>query len=185
MFNPRLLSLGLILLLGLVIFFSCAKAPEKEMQEARDAVASAVGAEADAYSSELFTAAQDALNQAEQFVSEKKYGEAKNLAKTAKTLADSAAFMVPVNKEEIKTLAEEAIAVADKELSSLKKARIPSKLKSKINQEVKSCGNSLQEAETAFDEGNYKAALDKADDIINRVKTAKEEIIKTRGVVGS
>jgi len=185
MFKSKLFGLSLFLLSGLILFSSCAKAPEKEMQAARDAVANAAEVEAHLYVSDLFTTAQDSLNQAELFMSEKKYGEAKRLATFVKTLADSSAYMSPINKEKMKVSAEEAINEATKELSSLKKARIPSGLKSKINQEIKSCGSSLDEAKNDFESGNYKDALDKANEIITRIKEAKQQIVKARGVVGS
>jgi hypothetical protein len=185
MFKCRFVGIGLVLLSGIILLSSCAKAPEKEMQAAREAVANATNAEADIYAQDLFVTAQDSLNQAEMLLSEKKYAEAKRLAIFAKSWADSSATLAQTNKEEMKVTAETSINDATSMLEALKEAKVPSRLKAKINDEVKGCENVLKEAKDALEIGNYKDAFDKASDVSNRVEEAKKEIIKARGVVGS
>ncbi len=185
MFKGRFVGIGLLLLWGMLLLSSCAQAPEKEMQAAREAVANATSAEADVYAQELFVTAQDSLNQAEMFLSEKKYADAKRLALFAKSWADSSAAAAVTNKEEMKITAETSINDATSMLEALKKAKVPSRLKAKINNQVKDCENTLKEAKDALELGNYKDAFDKASDVSNRVEEAKNEIAKGRGVVGS
>jgi len=185
MLKNRFLGISLLLISGIILLSSCAKPPEKEMQEARDAVASAADAEAELYASDLFISAQDSLNQAETFMSEEKYGEAKRLALFAKNWADSAAFMASTNKEEMKASAEKAVGDATSKLESLKKAKVPSKMKTKVDKEIKACETSLSEAKEALEAGNYKDALDKANEVSGWVEKTEGEIIKERGVIGS
>lgn len=185
MLRSRFILVSVILISGIILLSSCSKAPEKEMQSAREAVANAANAEADIYAQEFFITAQDSLNQAEMLLSEKKYAEAKRLATFAKSWADSSVTLAQINKEEMKTTAETSINDATSMLETLKKAKVPSKLKTKINNEVKDCENALKEAKDALELGNYKDAFDKASDVGNRVEEAKKEIIKAKGVVGS
>lgn len=175
MLKNRFFGISLLLVLGMVLLSSCAKPPEQEMQAARDAVAAATNAEANLYAADLLIPAQDSLNQAETFFGEKKYADAKRLALFTKSWADSSATMAVTNKEQIKTAAETAVNDASAKLETLKKVKVPAKMKA----EVKTCDANLAEAKTALGAGDYKKASDLATDVITKV-TAIEEGMKKK-----
>ncbi len=170
----KIFGIGLLLILGIILLSSCAKPPDKEMQAARDAVAAATSAEANMYAPDLFTPAQDSLNQAETLLGEKKYGDAKRLAVFAKTWADSAASMAGTKKEEMKASAESAISDATAKLDAFKKGKLTAKMKT----EVKAWETSLADAKKDLDAGNYKKAMDTATMVAGNVTKAEEGMKK-------
>lgn len=165
----KLFGIGLLLILGIILLSSCAKPPDKEMQAARDAVSAAMTAEANMYVPELFTPAQDSLNQAETFLTEKKYGDAKRLAMFAKSWADSSAAMAVTRKDEMKASAENAVKDATAKVDAFKKGRLTAKQKT----EVKAWEGTLDQAKKALDAGNFKQASDMAAQVTMAVTTAE------------
>jgi len=174
MLKNRLFGISLLLVLGMVLLSSCSKPPEQEMQAARDAVAAATNAEANLYATDLLTPAQDSLTQAETFFGEKKFADAKRLALFAKSWADSAATMAVTNKEQMKVSAETAVNDASANLETLKKGKIPPKMKA----EVKTCDANMAEAKTALEGGDYKKASDLAKDVSFKIITIEEGMKK-------
>jgi hypothetical protein len=170
----KLFGISLLLILGIILISSCAKPPDKEMQAARDAVSAAMNAEANMYVPDLFTSAQDSLNQAETFVSEKKYGDAKRLALFAKSWADSATAMAGTMKEEMKASAQNAVNDATYKLNTFKKGKLTAKMKT----EVKAWEGALAEAKKDLDAGNYKKAMDTANMVAGNVAKAEEGMKK-------
>jgi len=169
----KLLGMSLLLILGIVLISSCAKPPDQEMQAARDAVSAAMNAEANMYVPELFTPAQDSLTQAETYLTEKKYGDAKRLALFAKSWADSSAAMAGTRRDEMKASAESAVKAASDKLDAFKKMRLTTKMKT----ELKGWEGTLDQAKKTLDAGNYKQASDMAGQITTAV-TAAEETMK-------
>ena len=165
----KLFGMSLLLIMGIILLSSCAKPPDQEMQAARDAVSAAMNAEANMYVPDLFTSAQDSLNQAETFVTEKKYGDAKRLALFARSWADSAAAMAGTRKEEMKASAETAVKEASDKLDAFKKMKLTAKMKA----EVKTWEGSLDQAKKDLEAGNYKQASDMAGQITSAVATAE------------
>lgn len=174
MLRSRFIVVSVILISSIILLSSCAKPPETEMQAARDAVANAASAEAELYASDLYLPANDSLNQAETFMTEKKYGDARRLALFAKSWADSAASVALTNKEQMKTSAETAVNEVAAKLEALKKVKIPAKMKG----EIKTCETSLTEAKSALEAGDYKKASDMANDILSRIATIEEGMQK-------
>ena len=170
----KLFGISLLLILGIILLSSCAKPPDKEMQAARDAVSAAMNAEANMYVPDLFTPAQDSLNQAETFVTEKKYGDAKRLALFAKSWADSAAAMAGTKKEEMQAAAQSAVSDATAKLDAFKKMKLTVKMKT----ELKTWEGTLDQAKKALDAGNYKQASDMAGQLSNAVTTAEQAMKK-------
>lgn len=175
----KLFGMSLLLILGIILLSSCAKPPDQEMQAARDAVSAAMNAEANMYVPDLFTSAQDSLNQAETFVTEKKYGDAKRLALFAKSWADSAAAMAGTKKEEMKASAENAVKAATDKLEAFKKMKLTAKIKT----ELKAWEGSLNEAKKDLEAGNYAKAVDTANMVISNVTKAEEGMKKPAAVV--
>jgi hypothetical protein len=172
----KLFGMSLLLILGIILLSSCAKPPDKEMQAARDAVSAAMNAEANMYVPDLFTSAQDSLNQAETFVTEKKYGDAKRLALFAKSWADSAAAMAGTKKEEMKASAQNAVNDATYKLDTFKKGKLTAKMKT----EVKAWEGALAEAKKDLDAGNYNKAMDTANMVAGNVAKAEEGMKKKK-----
>jgi len=174
----RFFGMSLLLILGIILLSSCAKPPDKEMQAARDAVSAAMNAEANMYVPDLFTPAQDSLNQAETFVTTKKYGDAKRLALFAKSWADSAAAMAGTKKEEMKAAAQSAVSDAAAKLEAFKKMKLTAKMKKEMDKTVKTCEASLADAKKALEAGNYKQASDMAAQVSTTVAKAEEGMKK-------
>lgn len=77
------------LLVSIIVIAACAKLPEKEINRASAAIDSAMGAKANYYAPREFQKAKQAYDNAQNFISKKKYDQAKSFAVLARKMADS------------------------------------------------------------------------------------------------
>ena len=91
----------------------CDSPPEAEKKAADSAIAAAKSAEADKYAGPAYKAVTDLHRQAEGFMGEKKYKEAKAAYERAKGLADDAAKAAATGKAAMKAEVEKGIAAAE------------------------------------------------------------------------
>ncbi len=91
----------------------CASPPEAEKKAADAAVAAAKSAEADKYAGPAYKAVTDLQRQADSFMGEKKYKEAKAAYERAKGLGDDAAKAAVAGKTAMKAEVEKGIAAAE------------------------------------------------------------------------
>ena len=91
----------------------CDSPPEAEKKAADAAIAAAKSAEADKYAGPAYKAVTDLQRQAETFIGEKKYKEAKAAYERAKGLADDAARAAATGKTAMKAEVEKGIAAAE------------------------------------------------------------------------
>ena len=91
----------------------CDSPPEAEKKAADAAVAAAKSAEADKYAGPAYKAVTDLQRQADGFMGEKKYKEAKAAYERAKGLGDDAAKAAVAGKTAMKTEVEKGIAAAE------------------------------------------------------------------------
>jgi hypothetical protein len=91
----------------------CESPPEAEKKAADAAIAAAKSAEADKYAGPAYKAVTDLQRQAESFMGEKKYKEAKAAYERAKGLADDAGKAAVAGKAAMKTEVEKGIAAAE------------------------------------------------------------------------
>ena len=90
----------------------CDSPPEAEKKAADAAIAAAKSAEADKYAGPAYKAVTDLQRQAESFMGEKKYKEAKAAYERAKGLADDAGKAAVTGKAAMTTEVEKGIAAA-------------------------------------------------------------------------
>jgi hypothetical protein len=171
------LMFGLALLA--VMILSCAKAPEKELQEASAAIEAARTAEADLYVPDLFAEAQSNLTEAETLSVAKQYKQAKELALSAKMKADSAAVLAAKNKEDKRTEVEGLLANAQKMLEELNSAiktaerKVAKAKMAPIKTNAKACEDLLAQAKKSQEGGDYKNAYDQVQMMIKKVNDTK------------
>jgi hypothetical protein len=99
----------------------CDSPPEAEQKAAAAAVAAAKSAEADKYAAPAYKAVTDLQKQAEGFMAEKKYKEAKAAYERAKGLGDDAAKAAAAGKTALKAEVEKGIAAAEAAWAGLEK----------------------------------------------------------------
>jgi len=91
----------------------CDSPPEAEKKAADAAVAAAKSAEADKYAAPAYKAVTDLQRQADSFMGEKKYKEAKTAYERAKGLGEDAAKAAVAGKTAMKAEVEKGIAAAE------------------------------------------------------------------------
>jgi predicted nucleic acid-binding Zn-ribbon protein len=91
----------------------CDSPPEAEKKAADAAIAAAKSAEADKYAGPAYKAVTDLQRQADSFMTEKKYKEAKTAYERAKGLGDDAAKAAVAGKTAMKAEVEKGIAAAE------------------------------------------------------------------------
>ena len=99
----------------------CDSPPEAEKKAADAAIAAAKSAEADKYAGPAYKAVTDLQRQAEGFMGEKKYKEAKAAYERAKGLADDAGKAAVTGKAAMKAEVEKGIAAAEAAWTGLEK----------------------------------------------------------------
>ncbi len=99
----------------------CDSPPEAEQKAAAAAVAAAKSAEADKYAGPAYKAVTDLQKQAEGFMADKKYSEAKAAYERAKGLGDDAAKAAVTGKAAMKTEVEKGIVAAEAAWTGLDK----------------------------------------------------------------
>lgn len=109
-----------MVVLSFAFFAGCAKPPTEEMAKAEKALEEAKQKEAPVYVPDLFKKAGDSLKKAKDYVAEKKYKEAKQVAIEAETLGRQAIAGIEVAKVKIKTEAEQVAQDVQKGIDDLK-----------------------------------------------------------------
>jgi hypothetical protein len=133
----------------------CESPPEAEKKAADAAVAAAKAAEADKYAGPAYKAVTDLQRQAETFMGEKKYKEAKAAYERAKGLAEDAGKAAASGKAAMKAEVEKGIAAAeaawaglDKQAKAMAKKLKPDQKKA-WEEEAKAAAGALQGAKDA------------------------------------
>lgn len=133
----------------------CDSPPEAEKKAAETAIATARSAEADKYAASAYKAVTDLQRQAESFMGEKKYKEAKAAYERSKGLAEEAGKAAVAGKAAMKTEVEKGIAAAEAAWMGLEKQAKAAAKKMKPDQKkawedgAKATQAALQEAKSA------------------------------------
>jgi len=134
----------------------CDSPPEAEKKAADAAIAAAKSAEADKYAGPAYKSVTDLQRQAESFMGEKKYKEAKAAYERAKGLGDDAAKAAVAGKAAMKAEVEKGIAAAEAAWAGLEKQAQAAAKKMKPDQkkawedDAKAAKDSLAAAKTAL-----------------------------------
>jgi hypothetical protein len=158
-----LLSLALLAALAP----ACADPPAKEMQEAQAAIDAAKAAGADEYAAADFTAAQEALKEANDAVDQRDYRLALNHALDARERAQNAtkdatdrkaAARIDSDREVAATSA--ALGEARSRLKAAEAAHVAPKTLAEARHTIASVEQAVQKAREARERGNYLEAMD-------------------------
>jgi hypothetical protein len=173
---------GLMVIAAFILLLGCQSAPQKELTAAQDALQKAQEVEADKYASDLYNQAQNSISEAENLIASKKYGEAKQLLINAQQVAESAAQQAGANKDETKTEVEDYFAAIDGDRKQLaetqnlaKQWKIPESAY-KLTDEMAQWDQGFQRAKTEYDAGNYYEAKQLAAQIHQQVTEKDNEL---------
>jgi hypothetical protein len=141
--------------------------PNREIQQAQQAIDIAHKLDADRYSTDEFKAAQDALTRARADVVARDYRQALNDAIDARDRAQTAAKDTVDKKDVMKvdvdrSLHDAALAIVDAraKLRTAEAAHRPARIVIPMRRAVADAEMRVQEARTAFDKGDYLNAGD-------------------------
>ena len=172
--------------LALLVLFTTAcggDPPEREMQQAQDAIDAALAADADVYAAEELAAAEAALTRAGVAVSARDYRLALNHALDSRQRAQSAAKLAAEGMAAARVEADRSITLAAKGVDGMRTrlkqpdvARLPSKILSAVRSSVADAEKRVQEARTAVDRGDLKAAQASAAAANNTLTAASRDL---------
>jgi hypothetical protein len=139
--------------------------PEKEMQQAQAAIDAAVSAGAETYAAEELAAAEAALTHAGSAVAARDYRLALNHALDSRQRAQNAARLAGDGMAAARAEADRSIARAAKGVEAMRTRlkssdvpRLPARSVSAVRASVADADQRVQEARTAFDRADFKAA---------------------------
>jgi flagellar hook-basal body complex protein FliE len=163
----RCAAVSVAILVSLLIAGCGDDPPTKELEQAQQAIDEARASGADRYSSEEFNAAQDAVKRAQAAVVARDYRQALNDALDARDRAQNAAKDAVEKKATAKVdadrrLHDAALAIVDARarLRAAETARrVPPRVLVPIRRDIAEAETHVQEARTAFDNGDYLSAI--------------------------
>jgi colicin import membrane protein len=154
-----------VVLASLVAAASCGRPPDKEIEEARSAIASAQAEGAAEYAPEELAAARDALERASQAVTERDYQLALNHALDSRERAQNAERQAVEAGAAARAAADAAIAAAsdarakaDTLLADAARARIAALRQAPVREAAADVERAVQEARAAAGRSEWKAA---------------------------
>ena len=184
--------LTIVALAGLALLFtSCAKLPEMEMNNAKAAVEAAKAAEADRYVPAEFRAVQDSLsaamteveNQKSKFVLFRSYKKVGVKFNNVVTLANTVKENAGIKKEEVKNEAQQTLAEANTLVAEVQelivkapKGKGGKEALEAIQSDLALVEASLAEVSTLINNGDYKTALDKGKAANEKAMSLKAEL---------
>jgi hypothetical protein len=164
----RWCSVIVVLLTTLMTGFTTAcgdDPPDKEIQQAQQAIDTARAAEADRYAADEFTGATDALKRAQAAVVARDYRQALSDAIDARDRAQTAAKDGAEKKAAAKVevdraLHNAALAIVDARatLRTAETSRRPARVVAPLRRWIAEAETHVQEARTAFERGDYQDA---------------------------
>jgi hypothetical protein len=176
-------SIALTVVLFALSSFACGgDPPDKEIQQAQNAIDQARAAGADRYAVEEYTAAVDALTHAHSAVDQRDYRLALNDALDSRERAENAAKLAADGKTAARSAAEKALTAATASLSAADAkvkaatAARPARTLTEAHAALDEAQKHVQEARTAFNGGDYYGALSAASATTQSAKTAIDKI---------
>jgi hypothetical protein len=167
---------------------ACGDPPDKELQQARDAIESARVAGADVYAREEFSAAETALKNATDAVDQRDYRLALNRALDARERAQNAAKEAVTRKAAVRADASRALATASRavddarvKLTGAETARAPARALASARRAIADADQAVQEARTAFGQGAYASVIEAANAETTRVRGVVRDLESAAG----
>jgi hypothetical protein len=180
-----------VMMLTLVLFSGCAKAPTQELDDAKAALETAVKAEANVYAAEAYKAVSDSLEAAQaeietqnsKFGLFRNYDRAKALLEGVKSASAEATQQAAVNKEKVRAEADTLIqqAVITIELAKKKLAKAPKGKEGKMvmmtfQNDLQTIESELNVAKQSQEQGQYMVARDKAKTVLDQTNNLITEL---------
>jgi hypothetical protein len=190
MLSKKTMLFGLMMV-ALVAFLGCAKAPQEAIDAAKAAVDAAKAVEADRYAADLYNAAKDTLDAAlsevetqnGKFALTRSYGTAQKLLDGALAAANSATEAAAANKTKVQAEAQQLLLDAQAGLTAskelLKKAPRGKETRAALESmqaDLSAIETTLAEANTAMSSGDFMTARDKAQSCLTNANSIAEEI---------
>ncbi len=167
---------------------SCSNPPDKEMQQAQDALDAARAGGADQYAAEEYTAAVLALDKSREAVNQRDYRLALSQALDSRERAQTAARLATEQKAAVRTEDERLLAEVGTELDActakLKAAqavRLPAKTLAPLQREIPAATSAMQKARAALDRHDYLAAQAALKGVFDRLAKARGEVESATG----
>jgi flagellar hook-basal body complex protein FliE len=177
------LTSAVLLLCCAVVCAACTNPPEKEMNQARGAIAAAGAAGADQYAPDEYKAAVASLKRSEDAAAQRDYRQALNYALDSREQAQNAARTAANQKAAVRSQAERELhdlqVVLDQARDKLKAVEAPRASRRAFEAErraVESGGASVQEARAAMDRQDYLGARDAMRGIGDELRAAIRQI---------
>lgn len=164
-----------LIALPFVISAGCSKPPTEEMAKAEKAVEDARQKEAPAYVPDLFAKADESLKKAKDFVTGKKYKEAKQAAVETEGFAQQAIAAIEPAKAKIKADADQAVLDIQKGIDELKAAVEGAAKKKALNEKREEIQAMIAKWETDFAAAKEKLQT-KVKEGADSLKSIKEEM---------
>lgn len=172
-----------LVLTAVLLISSCGDPPDKELQQARSAIESARGAGADVYARDEFSAAETALKNATDAVDQRDYRLALNRALDARERAQNAEKEAASRKAAARTEASRAVAAAGRaldeahaRLKTAEGARVSARVVASARRTVDDNEVAVQEARTAFGQGDYAHATEAAGAATTRLRGLAKDL---------
>ena len=157
--------------------------PDKEIQQAQNAIETAKDVGADLYAHDEFKAAQDALTHANEAVAQRDYRLALNHALDARDRAQTAARETAARKAAARLDAERALgranialATAHAKLKTAESAHMAPRLLAGPRKTMTSAESSVQKARAAMEKSDYPAVVDAANAATPRLQAVVKDL---------
>jgi hypothetical protein len=180
-----------VAVLAATLMAGCGKAPEMEMQQAQQALDSAMSTDAADYAPDALQMAEDTLNAARAAQAEqdnkmallRSYGATKALYVSAKNLTEQAMAQAATEKEKsrgaVAALLEQVQGAVDSATAALAKAPAGKDTKAELalmKNDLASITAVHQEAKAEFEAGKFKSAQDKLEAVMTKAQSLTAEI---------
>jgi hypothetical protein len=157
--------------------------PDKEIQQAQNAIDTAKDIGADQYAHDEFKAAQEAFAHANEAVAQRDYRLALNHALDARDRAQTAARQSAARKAAARLDAERALgranvalATAHAKLKTAESARMAPRLLAGPRKTMASAEDSVQKARAAMEKNDYPAVVDEANAATPRLQAVVKDL---------
>jgi hypothetical protein len=172
-------------LVMVLITIACASPPNKEMDQAQGAIDAARAAGAEQYAATEYTAATDALKQANQAVTDRDYRLALNFALESREQAQNAARTAADTRAKLRGDVERAMAEVKALVSQTRTrvdgptgAQIPRATRRTAQQRLKQLEGDLQKADAAIQGEKYMEADRMLKGISERIQAVVETLTR-------
>ncbi len=174
-----------LLLALLLMIAACTKMPESEINLASAAIDSAMSAKANYYAPNEFEKAKQAYDRAQNLISKKKYGQAKDIAIFARKMADSSIvvskrkrIITEIEIEQVLSFLQHKIDVLEKVISKAENYGVDSNEIEQARQELSELDSTLLMLIIKNDEEDYESIRHEGNYAIERASLTTYHLIK-------